>query len=230
MKRIKRWLKWGVLWLLLAGFLYFCWLFAQVAWWNYANPRETAFMAERLAVLKEKDPKATLRQTWVSYDRISTQLKRAVVAAEDDRFLDHSGFDWDGMTQALEKNLKRGKTVAGGSTISQQLAKNLFLSSKRSYMRKAEEAIITVMIEAVWSKERILEVYLNVAEWGDGIFGAEAAARHYYGISAAQLNASQAARLAVMLPNPRRYQNDFPPRLEAHAQRIERRMRVSAAP
>jgi monofunctional biosynthetic peptidoglycan transglycosylase len=230
MKRIKRWLKWGILWLLLAGFLYFCWLFAQVAWWNYANPRETAFMTERLVVLREKDSRAFLRQTWVSYDRISTQLKRAVVAAEDDRFLDHSGFDWDGMAQAMEKNLKRGKTVAGGSTISQQLAKNLFLTPKRNYLRKAEEAIITVMIETVWSKKRILEVYLNVAEWGDGIFGAEAAARHYYGISAAQLNAPQAARLAVMLPNPRRYQKEFPPHLEAHARRIEKRMWASEVP
>jgi monofunctional biosynthetic peptidoglycan transglycosylase len=230
MKRIKRWLKWGVLWLLLAGFLYVCWLFAQVVWWNYANPHETAFMTERLAVLRGKDPKAILQQTWVPYDHISKPLKLAVVAAEDDRFLDHSGFDWDGMTQALEKNLKRGKTVAGGSTISQQLAKNLFLSSRRSYTRKAEEALITVMIEAVWSKKRTLEVYLNVAEWGEGIFGAEAAARHYYGISAAQLNAPQAARLAVMLPNPRRYQKNFSPRLEAHAQRIEKRMRASEVP
>ncbi|MCL2308790.1 MAG: monofunctional biosynthetic peptidoglycan transglycosylase [Proteobacteria bacterium] len=230
MKRIKRWLKWGFLWLLLAGFLYFCWLFAQVVWWNYANPHETAVMAERLAAMREKDPKATLQQTWVPYERISKQLKRAVVAAEDDRFLDHGGFDWNGMTKALEKNLKRGKTVAGGSTISQQLAKNLFLSSRRSYTRKAEEAIITVMIETVWSKERILEVYLNVAEWGDGIFGAEAAARHYYGVNAAQLDAQQAARLAVMLPNPRRYQKIFPPRLEAHAQRIEKRMQMSVVP
>ena len=218
------------MWLLLAGLLYFCWLFAQVAWWNYANPRETAFMAERLAVMKKKDPGATLRQAWVPYERISTPLKRAVVAAEDDRFLDHRGFDWESMTQALEKNLKHGKTVAGGSTISQQLAKNLFLSSERSYARKAEEAIITAMIEATWSKERILEVYLNIAEWGDGIFGAEAAAKHYYGISAAQLNAPQAARLAVMLPNPRRYQKDFPPRLEAHAKRIEKRMQASVVP
>ncbi|MDR0770806.1 MAG: monofunctional biosynthetic peptidoglycan transglycosylase [Burkholderiales bacterium] len=230
MRRIRRWLKWGILSLLLAGILYLCWLFAQVAWWNMVNPRETAVMTERLAVLRDKDPQAVLRQTWVPYERISRPLKLAVVAAEDDRFLDHSGFDWDGMTQALEKNLKRGKTVAGGSTISQQLAKNLFLSSERSYTRKIKEAIITVMIEAVWSKQRILEVYLNVAEWGDGIFGAEAAARHYYGISAAQLNASQAARLAVMLPNPRRYQKSFPPRLEAHAQRIEKRMWASEVP
>jgi monofunctional biosynthetic peptidoglycan transglycosylase len=230
MKRIKRWLKWGVLWLLLAGILYFCGLFAQVVWWNYANPRETAFMAERRAVLRDKNPEAVLRQTWVSYESISKSLKLAVVAAEDDRFLDHRGFDWDGMTLALEKNLKRGKTVAGGSTISQQLAKNLFLSSSRSYIRKIKEATLTVMIETVWSKKRILEVYLNVAEWGDGIFGAEAAARHYYGTSAAQLNASQAARLAVMLPNPRVYQKNFPSRLEAHAPRIEKRMRASEVP
>ncbi|MDR2710681.1 MAG: monofunctional biosynthetic peptidoglycan transglycosylase [Burkholderiales bacterium] len=230
MKRIKRWLKWGILWLFLAGFLYLGWLFAQVVWWNYADPRETAVMAERLAVMRAKNPSATLQQTWMPYERISKSLKLAVVAAEDDRFLDHSGFDWEGMTQALEKNLKRGKTVAGGSTISQQLAKNLFLSNRRSYTRKMEEAIITVMIETVWSKKRILEVYLNVAEWGEGVFGAEAAARHYYGISAAQLDDSQATRLAVMLPNPRSYQKNFPPRLEIHAQRIEKRMRASEVP
>lgn len=230
MKRIRRWLKWSLLWLLSAGLLYFLWLFAQVGWWNYANPHETAFMEARLEMLRDKNPKAALRQTWVSYGSISNHLKRAVVAAEDDRFLDHSGFDWDGIGNALEKNLQKGKTVAGGSTISQQLAKNLFLSSERSYVRKAEEAVITVMIETLWSKQRILEVYLNIAEWGDGIFGIEAAARAYYSISAAQLNAAQSAHLAVMLPNPRRYQKNFPPRLEAHAQQIEKRMQASVVP
>jgi monofunctional biosynthetic peptidoglycan transglycosylase len=141
----------------------------------------------------------------VPYGRISTQLKRAIIASEDAKFVDHEGFDWEGMQKALEKNQKKGRFVAGGSTISQQLAKNLFLSPSKSYFRKAEEAIITLMLETLWSKQRILEVYLNVIEWGNGVFGAEAAARHYYNISAAQLGRDQAARLAGMVPNPRYY-------------------------
>jgi monofunctional biosynthetic peptidoglycan transglycosylase len=120
--------------------------------------------------------------------------------------------------------------VAGGSTISQQLAKNLFLSPSRSYFRKAEEAIITVMIEALWDKRRILEVYLNVVEWGNGIFGCEAAAQRYYRIPAAQLAPAQAARLAVMLPNPRKYEKSYGPRLAAHAARIQGRMQYSEVP
>ena len=142
------------------------------------------------------------------YDRISVNLKRAMVAAEDAKFVDHEGFDWDGIQLALEKNQKKGRVVAGGSTITQQLAKNLFLSPSRSYWRKAEEAVITVMLEAMLSKRRILEIYLNVIEWGNGMFGAEAAARHYFGVSAAQLSAEQAARLAAMAPNPRFYERN----------------------
>ncbi|MFM2408021.1 MAG: monofunctional biosynthetic peptidoglycan transglycosylase, partial [Pseudomonadota bacterium] len=115
------------------------------------------------------------------------------------------GFDWDGIQKAYEKNMKKGKIVAGGSTISQQLAKNLFLSSKRTPWRKAEEVLITLMLEAVMDKQRILEIYLNSIEWGDGVFGAESAARHYYQISAAQLSPYQAAKLAAMVPNPRYY-------------------------
>ena len=111
------------------------------------------------------------------YERISANLKRAMVAAEDAKFVDHEGFDWDGIQLALEKNQKKGRVVAGGSTITQQLAKNLFLSPSRSYLRKAEEAVITVMLEALLPKRRILEIYLNVIEWGSGVFGAEAAAR-----------------------------------------------------
>ena len=120
--------------------------------------------------------------------------------------------------------------MAGGSTISQQLAKNLFLSPSRSYLRKGQEAIITLMIEKTWTKRRILEVYLNVVEWGNGIFGAEAAARRYYGIPAASLGPAQAARMAVMLPNPRRYEKQFGPRLAAHAARVQRRMIYSEVP
>ena len=194
---------------LLAGMallvLYQFWLFGWVLWWNWANPDVTRFMAIRLEELRRQQPEAELRKQWVPYDRISVHLKRAVVAAEDARFVDHEGFDWDGIQQAIEKNQKKGRVVAGGSTISQQLAKNLFLTPARTPWRKAEEAVITLMLEGVWSKERILEVYLNVIEWGNGVFGAEAAARHYYGVTAAQLSREQAARLAGMVPSPRFY-------------------------
>ena len=128
-----------------------------------------------------------------------------MVAAEDSKFLDHEGFDWEGIQKAYEKNLKKGKIVAGGSTISQQLAKNLFLSTRRTPWRKAQEAVITLMLEKILSKRRILEIYLNVIEWGNGVFGAEAAARHYYKTSASKLSAAQSARLAAMIPNPRFY-------------------------
>lgn len=205
-------------------------LLTQVIWWSRFDPASTSFMRLRLAELREKDPGATLRHQWVPYEQISVHLKRAVIAAEDDSFVDHEGFDWEGIERALERNEKKGRAVAGGSTISQQLAKNLFLSPSRSYLRKAQEAVITVMIEQLWSKRRILEVYLNVVEWGDGIFGAEAAARRYYGAPASRLGPSEAARLAVMLPNPRRYERSFGPRLAAHAERIRRRMVYSQVP
>ena len=181
------------------------WFFAQVWWWVDHDPSTTAFMQTRLAELRDKDPKAKLRHTWVDYGRIPAHLKRAVVAAEDAKFVDHDGFDWDGIQKALEKNEKKGRVVAGGSTISQQLAKNLFLSGSRSWVRKGEEAVITWMLETTMSKRRILEIYLNVAEWGNGVFGAEAAARHYFGIPAGALNAEQSAWLAAILPAPRRY-------------------------
>jgi len=136
---------------------------------------------------------------------LAPSLKRAVVVAEDAKFSDHEGFDWEAIEKAREKNLKKGKIVAGGSTISQQLAKNLFLSGERSALRKGQEALITVMIEHVMDKRRILEIYLNVIEWGEGVFGAEAAARHYYGVGAGALAPEQSARLAAIVPNPRFY-------------------------
>jgi monofunctional biosynthetic peptidoglycan transglycosylase len=185
--------------------LYQAWLFAHVCWWVKYNPSSSAFMETRLEMMHDKNPNAELRHKWVPYAKISDNLKRALIAAEDANFVDHEGFDWEGIAKAYEKNLKKGKIVAGGSTISQQLAKNLFLSTKRTPWRKLEEAAITVMLEAVMDKQRIFEIYLNVIEWGDGVFGAEAAARHYYQVGAAQLSADQAARLAAMVPNPRYY-------------------------
>lgn len=181
------------------------WFFAQVWWWVDHDPPTTAFMQTRLAELHAKDPKARLRHAWVPYNRISANLKRAVVAAEDAKFVDHEGFDWESIQKALDKNEKKGRVVAGGSTISQQLAKNLFLSGSRSWLRKGQETAITWMLETTMSKRRILEIYLNVAEWGTGVFGAEAAARHHFGVSAAALAPEQAAFLAAILPAPRRY-------------------------
>jgi len=205
MKTVGRWLRRGLLFAIGALVLWLLWLLAWVAFWGVVNPGTTRFMEIRLAELREKQPEAVLRQQWVPYERISTHLKRAIIAAEDAKFVDHEGFDWEGIQKAIEKNQKKGRFVAGGSTISQQLAKNLFLSPTKSYFRKAEEAVITLMLENLWSKQRIFEVYLNVIEWGNGVFGAEAAARHYYGVSAGQLGPEQAARLAGMVPNPRFY-------------------------
>jgi monofunctional biosynthetic peptidoglycan transglycosylase len=162
-------------------------------------------MKIRLAELQKKDPSAKLQQTWVSYGFISPNLKRALIAAEDSKFMQHQGFDLDGIQKAFEKNEKRGRIAAGGSTITQQLAKNLFLWPEKSFLRKGEEALITLMIETTWSKRRILEVYMNEIEWGKGIFGAEAAARHYFGVSANQLSEYQAAMLASMVPSPQYY-------------------------
>ena len=188
-------------------------------------------METRLEYLQEKDEKATLRHQWVNYNQISIHIKQAVIAAEDAKFIDHEGFDWDGIQRALRKNEQRGRVVAGGSTISQQLAKNLFLSGERSWIRKAQEAAITWMLETLMDKRRILELYLNVAEWGNGVFGAEAAARHYYGIGAAQLNPDQAAWLAAILPAPRRAdQHRDAPWIERKAAVLLQRMGQSAVP
>jgi monofunctional biosynthetic peptidoglycan transglycosylase len=197
------------LWLLIAPVVIVlvlqAYFFVQIWWWVDHNPDSTSFMREQLSVLQEKNPKARLKHRWVPYNRISNHLKRAIIAAEDSNFSGHEGVDWEAMQKAWEKNTKKGKVVAGGSTITQQLAKNLFLSGERSYLRKGQEVVITYMLEYWMEKERIFEIYLNVVEWGNGVFGAEAAAQHYYGISASQLSAAQAARLAVMLPKPRFY-------------------------
>jgi len=183
--------------------LWLAWIAAHIGWYRFEPPRETAFMAQRMDEARAKNPNAALQYRFVPYARISIQLKRAMIAAEDAKFVEHRGFDWDGIQKALEKNRRRGELVAGGSTITQQLAKNLFLSPARSYVRKLEEAVVTVLLEAMLPKRRIFELYLNVIEWGNGVFGAEAAAQRYFGMSAAHLSAEQAARLAAMTPSPR---------------------------
>jgi len=206
MRSMTRWVLRALAALFAVLALVLAWHAAQIWWWRDHPPRETAFMASRLAELRARRPDARLAYVWVPYERISMELKRAMIAAEDAKFVDHEGFDWEGIQLALDKNYRKGRVVAGGSTISQQLAKNLFLSAERSYWRKAEEAVLTVMLEAILDKRRILELYLNVIEWGSGVFGCEAAARHYFGIGAAALDATQAARLAAMAPNPRYYE------------------------
>jgi monofunctional biosynthetic peptidoglycan transglycosylase len=223
----KRFFVLFVLFVLLFQF----WVFAHICWWVKFNPSSTAFMNARLEVMQEKNPDAELKYKWVEYSKISNHLKRAVVASEDSKFKHHEGFDWEGIEKAYEKNLKKGKLVAGGSTISQQLAKNLFLSSSRTPWRKGEEVIITFMLEKMMSKRRILEIYLNVIEWGNGVFGAEAAARHYYKTSAAGLGKTQSAKLAAMIPNPRFYDDHRSTRyLNRRTATIQARMRFAELP
>lgn len=198
-KMLWKLLRWG----LLALVLWEVWILAQVFWWRTHNPEETSFMRLRAEARHEAGLGALMPHPWVSYERIPDSLKRAVIAAEDSTFTAHHGFDWEGMRKAFDKDLRRGRAVAGGSTITQQLAKNLFLSGQRSLWRKGQEAVITLMLEALWSKRRILEVYLNVIEWGDGVFGCAAATRHYFQEPVNALTFPQSAHLASMIPSPR---------------------------
>ena len=168
------------------------------------NPGRTAFMEYREKEWKEKGRKVQVRQVWVPLSRISPHLVKAVLIAEDDKFWSHEGFDYESIREAVEKDLQAGKLKFGGSTISQQLAKNLYLSPAKSFWRKFLEAFLTWRMERVLSKKRILELYLNVVEWGDGTFGAEAASRRYFEKPASALTPREAARLAVVLPSPRR--------------------------
>ena len=205
MKLLRTLFLWLILLPITLVLLLQVYFFVQIWWWVDHNPDSTSFMRHQLSLLQEKNPQAQLQFKWVPYNRISNNLKRAIIASEDANFSEHEGVDWDALQKAYEKNNKKGKVVAGGSTITQQLAKNLFLSGERSYLRKGQEFIITYMLEFLMGKQRIFEIYLNVVEWGNGVFGAEAAAQHYYRSSAANLGPAQAARLAVMLPRPRFY-------------------------
>ena len=192
--------------LFLLFFFYQLWVLLHILLWTVVNPSESAFMERRLEHLQEKDEKATLRHQWVNYNQISIHIKQAVIAAEDAKFIDHEGFDWEGIEKAYEKNKRRKKIVAGGSTISQQLAKNLFLSNQRTPWRKIEETITTLMLETILSKKRILEIYLNVIEWGNNVYGIEAASQRYFSAHAIELNSFQSAKLASMIPNPKYYE------------------------
>lgn len=205
MFRLYRWVRVVlgiglVLWIGLWG-----WRIVQLWWWQSHAPTQTAFMQVRLEEADTEGRRLPLQYQWVEYTAIAPALKRALVVAEDAKFLDHDGFDWEGLEAAYEKNVRQGHIVAGGSTISQQLAKNLFLSPQRTWGRKAEEAVLTVLVEQLLDKNRIFTLYLNTIEWGEGIFGAQAAAQHYFGVSARSLTPWQAAQLAAMVPNPRYY-------------------------
>ena len=169
------------------------------------NPGKTAYMKYRETEWQKKGRRIKTHQTWVALSSVSPYLVKAVLIAEDDKFWTHEGFDYEAIERAAKKDLRIGQFRSGGSTISQQLARNLYLSPAKSLLRKAREAIITWRMERVLSKKRILELYMNVVEWGEGIFGAEAASRYYYGKSVSELTAREAAALASVLPNPRRY-------------------------
>jgi len=169
------------------------------------NPKKTALMEYRQDEWKKRGKKYRITQIWVPLSSVSPYLIKAVLIGEDDKFWSHEGFDYEAIKKAVEKDIRAGKFKFGGSTISQQLVKNLYLSPSKSPLRKLREAIITWRMEKVLSKRRILTIYLNIAEWGEGIFGIEAAARHYYGKSASELNPEESARLVSVLPNPRKY-------------------------
>lgn len=216
-------------------FLYELGLFLLVVWFNFHNPTHSAFMRATLTELRIKTPDARLMQQWVPYSHISKNLKRAVIASEDANFVDHGGVEWDAIRKAWVYNRKqeaRGSDKRrGGSTITQQLAKNLFLSDSRTYLRKGQELILAYMIEFVMTKQRILDLYLNVAQWGDNLFGAQAAAQHFYHTSAARLSAAQAAQMASMLPNPDYYSDHRNSSyLRRHTRVIEHRMRLVDIP
>jgi monofunctional biosynthetic peptidoglycan transglycosylase len=183
-------------------------VYPDVASLKKSCPQKTAFMKYREKVWQEKGVKRKITNIWVPLSRVSPYVMKAVIIAEDDKFWSHEGFDFEAMQKALEKDIKKKKFKAGGSTISQQLAKNLYLSPSKNPIRKLKEAILTWRLERNLSKRRIMELYLNVAEWGDGVYGIEAAARKHYGKSAAGLIAREAAVLAAVIPNPRRYRTD----------------------
>lgn len=207
----------------------------RVIWFNYYNPQSSAIMRHTITELRAEDPKAQLVFEWVNYDEISDNLKRAVISSEDANFLTHKGVEWEAIRSAWDYNkqqaAKGSERRRGGSTLTQQLAKNLFLSSSRSYRRKVQELILSYMIETVMSKQRILELYLNLAQWGKVDFGAQAAAHRYFKTTANRLSAAQSARLAAMLPSPVFYEkNRNTSYLQRRTNTIVQRMRQVSAP
>ena len=221
-KRV-RWLKRLLLWC--GAALLFSVL--QVASLRFINPPFSSFMAIRmLEAWGSGDFGFRLKHQWVDRSQMSASVPLAMIASEDQKFADHGGFDFEAIEKAQTRNA-RGKKVRGGSTISQQTAKNLFLWGGRNYLRKGLEAWYTVLMEALLPKARIIELYANFAEFGDGIYGVQAAARSFYGVDAKRLGPAQAARLAAVLPSPRRYSVARPgPYVQRRARAIERQMRL----
>ena len=199
------WIKYLVAAPLACIVLFNVWAYGNILSYRAIAPYRTSFMSMRMDELAAEKPDVALDYRWVPYPQISVNLKKALIASEDAGFAEHSGFDWNGLKNAMPRNERSGKSRAGGSTISQQLAKNLFLNESRSYFRKAEEAVLTSMLEATTDKDRLYELYLNVIEWGYGIYGAEAAAQHWHRKSAAELTKAQAAELAARVPRPLYY-------------------------
>ena len=223
-RRLWRWLAW-----LLVTAVVLSWLCVLLL--RFVPPATSAFMAERrIAALAHGERGFALRYQWVPFSKVSPELPIALVAAEDQKFPSHHGFDLQAIADALD-DAEEGERLRGASTISQQTAKNLFLWGGRSFVRKGLEAYFTVLLELTWPKRRILEVYLNIAEFGDGIYGAEAAAQQYFRKPAAQLNAHEAALLATALPNPKKLHPDRPsPYVARHAEWIERQVRQLGGP
>jgi monofunctional biosynthetic peptidoglycan transglycosylase len=189
------------------------------------NPHRTALMKQREREASEAGKPFHEQQQWVPLNRISPHLAHAVIVSEDGTFYENGGVDWYEVEESIEKNLEEGKASRGASTISQQLAKNLFLSTSKDPLRKLKELVITLRMERVLSKERILEIYLNVIEWGNGVFGAEAAAKKYFGKSASTITREEAARLAAVIPSPLRHQPNQPSKyVERRASLILERM------
>lgn len=189
-----------------AGLVLYWWLtFPDVKGLAAVNPATTALIEARLAEARAQNPDTEPNRAWVPLEEIAPALQHAVIVSEDASFYSHDGFDWEGIKEAALRNVEAGKLTRGGSTLTQQLAKNLYLSSDKTLLRKANEVLITYAIERYLTKKRILELYLNVVEWGKGVYGAEAAARHHFGKHAGDLNPEEAALLAAILPSPRTY-------------------------
>lgn len=200
-----KWLKWLILSPIVLFLLFNMYVYGSILTFRVVPPQQTAFMRARMSQLQDSRPEVRLNYVWTDYQHISVHLKKALIASEDARFAEHEGFDWNGIRYAIKRNEQTGKVRAGGSTISQQLAKNLFLNEQRSYARKIEEAAITAMLEATTDKDRIYALYLNVIEWDYGVYGAQAAAQHFYRTPAANLSKIQAAELAARVPKPLYY-------------------------
>lgn len=231
----RQWWRNLILGALLLFLLYQLSLVARVLWYSHFNPSSSAFMRAAIKKTRAQDPTGSIVHEWVDYNQISPNLVRAVIASEDSTFLEHNGVEWEAIRDAWAYNRSQANQGSdrrrGGSTITQQVAKNLFLSPKRSYWRKAQELALAYLIELVMTKQRIIELYLNIAQWGHRHFGAQAAAMHYFKRSAQDLSPQQAAQLAVMLPNPRYYDtHGATSYLRQRTQTIAQRMRLVQAP